>query len=34
MIIETDRLDATYIEKLADQEVLAIRVKQFIPRGC
>ncbi|MBS9430458.1 hypothetical protein CE143_06175 [Photorhabdus luminescens] len=31
MIIETDRLDATYIEKLADQEVLAIRVKQFIP---
>ncbi|WP_340616736.1 2OG-Fe(II) oxygenase [Xenorhabdus entomophaga] len=31
MIIETNCLDATCIEKLANQKALAIRVKNFIP---
>ncbi|MDR0217680.1 MAG: hypothetical protein LBI71_02150 [Enterobacteriaceae bacterium] len=31
MIIEIDHLDATYMKKLADKDILAIRVKQFVP---
>ncbi|CBJ79761.1 conserved hypothetical protein [Xenorhabdus bovienii str. Jollieti] len=31
MIIETDRLNSACIEKLAKQEILAIRIKKFIP---
>ncbi|OKP04827.1 hypothetical protein Xedl_00454 [Xenorhabdus eapokensis] len=31
MIIEVDCLDATCLKKLADKEILVIRVKQFVP---
>ena len=33
MMLDVERLDETCIKKLANEEVLAIRVKGFLPRS-